>query len=277
MYFLKRFERKKIMIANLASLAPSLRAKLNLGWNSVWLPVRKRLGLAQKGKWVDLMYRGKSFHYYFEDILDLVMLEEIFVTQVFGGAYDITLSMPPRVVFDLGSNNGASAIFFKLKYPDAIVHCFEPDPDLCRRTTRNMAQFKQAHVHELAVAGHNGKEQFFTRKEASLSASLLQRAGNDGAIVVECKTLESVLNELRLDRVDLLKFNIEGAEFSLFQNFRSLSRVGTCVGEYHEDLAGHPVNEFMRFFSERPIEVREHSPRRYTFKAFPVEAVCPAG
>src|SRR5690242_15465389 len=50
--------------------------------------------------------------------------EEIFVEKI----YDFEASRPDPFIIDAGSHIGLSVFYFKLKYPQAKILCFEPDP-----------------------------------------------------------------------------------------------------------------------------------------------------
>jgi hypothetical protein len=46
-------------------------------------------------------------------------------------------------------------------------------------------------------------------------------------------TLEQIIAEHHLDRIDVLKLDCEGSEFSILENTTSLDSIGAIVGEYH--------------------------------------------
>jgi ADP-heptose:LPS heptosyltransferase len=46
-------------------------------------------------------------------------------------------------------------------------------------------------------------------------------------------TLEQIIADHHLERIDVLKLDCEGSEFSILQNTTSLDRIGAIVGEYH--------------------------------------------
>ena len=46
-------------------------------------------------------------------------------------------------------------------------------------------------------------------------------------------TLEDLMQQHGLDRIDVLKLDCEGSEFSILGQTSSLDRIGIIVGEYH--------------------------------------------
>ncbi len=45
----------------------------------------------------------------------------------------------------------------------------------------------------------------------------------------------------------MIKFDIEGAEWDVFSH-TSVDKVASIIGEYHEDLAGFSVEQFIDLF-----------------------------
>jgi hypothetical protein len=48
-------------------------------------------------------------------------------------------------------------------------------------------------------------------------------------------TLDSLLDERGIDRVDLLKINVEGAEYAILASLRDPGRIRYVLGELHGD------------------------------------------
>ncbi len=51
---------------------------------------------------------------------------------------------------------------------------------------------------------------------------------------IETVTLEQLAEKYGLERIDFLKLDCEGSEFSILQNTTMLERIGVIVGEYHD-------------------------------------------
>jgi hypothetical protein len=80
----------------------------------------------------------RSTTIYIRDKSDVVVFREIFVN----GGYDVSADEIPKTIIDLGSNNGYTVVFFKLKYPESQIYAFEPVADTFRKLVRNTRQFK---------------------------------------------------------------------------------------------------------------------------------------
>jgi len=185
-----------------------------------------------RGRSVSLQLRalGQRFSCTIDDYTQLLALREVFIDH----EYSIDDGIAPATVLDLGSNIGASLMYFRLRYPQARLIGFEPDPLVFARLERNMAQFGAVEIVNAAVAGTGGKLTFFRYPRHSWASSLMPLWGiTSDQIAVPARTLDDVIDDLGLDSVDLLKIDIEGAEWDVLPNFRQIDKVRTVIGEVH--------------------------------------------
>ena len=189
---------------------------------------------------------------------DETVLNEVFVRQ----EYAVPVSPPPRTIVDVGGNVGYAALFFAARFPDATVHTIEPDPENYARLERNTKRVARIRPANCALGDTRGSLRFFRSVHSGMSSSLVPRPG---AIATEVTgtTLDDFLAERGIATVDLLKFDVEGAELRLFRGSRSLSAIRAIVGEVHEDLQGVSLEEFLALLPDFSIEVRKTKPQRY--------------
>lgn len=69
------------------------------------------------------------------------------------------------------------------------------------------------------------------------------RLDSAGALPVETVTLETYATGKGISRIDLLKLDIEGAEYEIFEDSHAFlgSSVVRCVLEYHPGFVGDPL------------------------------------
>lgn len=207
-------------------LAADRRARLRLILLGVWMPVRDRLPWsgAHRSRRIDLRYGGRHFGWWVGPRSDLEVLNEVLVLD------EYRVEGRPQTVLDLGSHIGVSLLAFRTAFPDADIVGVEPDPNSFARLHRNAGQLPGVRLRRLAVTSHDGEASFVPADEPWVSAI------GRGGITVEARTLETLLDELGWDRVDLLKIDIEGAELDVLRS-PALARVRTIVGEIHDDAA----------------------------------------
>lgn len=151
-------------------------------------------------------------------------LEELFVRRL----YSLRSYRAAPVIVDCGGNIGLSAIWFKQAYPDAKLTVYEADPSLAAVLDRNAkrAGFDDILVKNRAVWTASGEVQF------AVTGSDTGKIVADGTTRVLAIDLATELPET----VDLLKMDIEGAEFPVLRHLchtRAIERVRNLVCELH--------------------------------------------
>jgi FkbM family methyltransferase len=208
---------------------------------------------------IRLRGRGKAFFFYPTDGSDVGVLREIFIKN----EYAIS-GLNPQNILDIGSNVGVSVIFFKLVYPGANIYAFEPDPIVFGKLKRNTEQFTNIHLYNYAISDINGALDFYVYPESSMSSSLYRRSDKQKKIKVISKKLSDIVNEINLKKVDLLKFDVEGAEFAIFKDGFKHKYLKYLIGEVHEDISDKSIGDFLALFPEFKIIKKELAlPGRY--------------
>ncbi len=225
--------------------------KLVLGGLLFFLTDRGKSRLLFKA---DIRYNGTVRSFYFNDLTDFGLFYEIFSED----SYEFYEPEEINTIIDLGANIGVSALYFGLRYPSAEIHCFEPDPNNFSQLRKNVQLWGGTKIHDVAIWDKNGEMTFYPDPHRGSSSLLVstngrdkeemtasgngQETGNNGRhaadkerVTVKTKTLDQILDELNIDTVDLLKFDIEGAEEKVFNNFKSFDRIQRMIGELHGD------------------------------------------
>lgn len=224
----ERFDWVKDVSIHMAA-NPSSKFKLFLGgiWfilNDTW---KSKLSFT-----ADIAYFGRSSRFYFDDLSDYGLFCEIFIDSPYSPEKYEDVS----IIFDLGANVGVSALYFRLLYPNAHIHSFEPDPANVEQLKRNAQYLGNISIHETAVGGENGEISFYIDPHRGSSSSTQKLRDRQQEIKVETKTLDNLLEELALDKIDILKFDIEGSEEEVFTNFGNYKKIRHLFGEIHGDL-----------------------------------------
>ncbi|MFD2467727.1 FkbM family methyltransferase [Amycolatopsis silviterrae] len=193
----------------------------------------------------------------------------------------ITLPERPTIV-DVGANVGGASVLFGLVRPEARIIAVEPVPSLCRAVERNAALHGlDLTVVPSAVGAARGKARFtYYPKNTAMSGLLADQedrdvlktylAGEDApdgldALVaellagetIECDVLplgEALLGH-RIERVDLLKIDVEKAEWQVLQGIGDdlWRRVDQVAMEVH-DVDGR-VAACVRLLSDKGFHV----------------------
>lgn len=166
---------------------------------------------------------------------DLSVLQQTLIER----HYDFSLPMAPKVIVDAGANIGLSAVFFANKYPDALILAIEPDEGNFKVLQKNVAHYAQITALREAVWSENkqiclidpgtGNHGFQTVAEGVVNGN---RKG-----FVQAITMDALIDKMGLQRIDILKLDIEGAEKEVFETSeRWIGRVGSIMVELHDHL-----------------------------------------
>lgn len=157
-----------------------------------------------------------------------------------------------RTIFDFGSNVGATVVKFCLSYPRAKIYAVEPDQNNYVCLVKNTEFFKDRVVAiNKAVSGTNGeKVAFYSGSQYHWSSSLFDRTKKyiDNSTSVETVSIDCLFQEYNIEKVDILKCDIEGAEEKAFKNCTKLDRFHYIVGELHPTLIESSTDDFLKIF-----------------------------
>ncbi len=138
----------------------------------------------------------------------------------------------PRIL-DCGANIGFSVLNYKRQFPAARIVAFEPDPEFAPVLRRNLERNGAGDVEVVEAAAWiaDGEAGWFCQ---GIDGSRLvpDRAAGPGTAVVRTVDLADYL----ADDVDLVKLDIEGAEYEVVEHLRDrLGKVKNLSLECHLD------------------------------------------
>jgi FkbM family methyltransferase len=98
---------------------------------------------------------------------------------------------------------------------DVTVHAFDPTPGAAAYV-RGIDAPDAFHFHRWGLADADGPQTFWLPRDAEhVSVSIDNLQHSTQSFVADCRTVPSVMRELDHRTVDLLKLDIEGAEFGV--------------------------------------------------------------
>jgi FkbM family methyltransferase len=137
------------------------------------------------------------------------------------GGWDVVTEGIDRnsAVYSFGVGKDASFDLQLIERFGLTVHAFDPTPEsISWVEQQNMpAEFV---LHACGLAAHDGNVTFYPPDNPDhVSHSLVKQSSTKaGAIVVPVKCLQSIMTELKHEAVDILKMDIEGAEYEVLKN-----------------------------------------------------------
>ena len=148
----------------------------------------------------------------------------------------IDFARAPTIIIDAGANIGLSAIYFANKYPDAKIYAIEPSIDNFEILKENINYYPNITAIYGALMGESGYGTLFDPGQGDLAYQV--KCGSDSnEFSVPCMTMETICQKYKLSHIDLLKMDIEGSEFDIFnRDCPWLAMVDVLIIELHERI-----------------------------------------
>jgi len=198
--------------------------------NAVWKKVEKSRGYA-KAKLFLKRVTGK----------ELWLRPEVSVALAEHGGWSLSPHYLRRgsIVYSLGVGDGISFDLALIKQFGVEVHAFDPTP-----ASANWLEDQHAppafHFHPWAVTGRNGTLTLYPRTKRDGSKSDImytmvpEAAVLQNGVEVPAFSIPTLMKKLGHDRVDLLKMDIEGAEYEVLDTLiASAARPQQLLVEFH--------------------------------------------
>lgn len=159
----------------------------------------------------------------------------------YGGYEIITTGLnADSVVYSFGVGEDASFDLALIERFGLVVHAFDPTPKSMKWVKQQ--RFSDRFVmHEYGIADFDGTAPFSPPENPDhVSHTLLDRpATQDRAIAAPVKRLSSIMKDLGHARIDVLKLDVEGAEYAVIEDMRrSNVRPGQILVEFHHRFPG---------------------------------------
>ncbi len=174
---------------------------------------------------------------------DPFVLYQILLRRGTKAEYYVPPGLKPKTIVDIGSNIGASIIYFHRQFPEARIFGFEPHPDTFQILEKNVGHLPGVRVFNYGLGATNERivvaadkvhfAQFRTRGQFK------DKGYPISPIECEVRRLDDVLREIGVEQVDLIKTDCEGAEADVFSTLPDeiLSHCQWIVGELHDHTA----------------------------------------
>ena len=169
------------------------------------------------------------------------------------------------MIFDVGAHVGLAATRYRELFPQAMIHSFEPFPESFAVLQSNVRSLAPIELHATAVARSKGQAEFSVNQNSATNSLLASDEQarpywrgdtpvTTGKIVVPTIALDDFAAERSIDRVDILKMDVQGGEYDVLLGAESLLQRG-AIGLIYMELITAPtyvgqrrVREYLELF-----------------------------
>ncbi|POY39112.1 FkbM family methyltransferase [Solitalea longa] len=213
-----------------------------------------KLKLAPRYKKINIQFSKKPI-----EVTDgasfIACYQEIFIDKI----YEFKAHSSNPFIIDCGANVGLSILYFKKIYPEARIIAFEPDPNIYQVMKNNIDAFGCQNVDARQEAIWNEHSTIYFESDGGTSGHIGEQ--RNGTVPIKSFRLKDLLQD---QKVDLLKIDIEGAEYEVLVDCKDvLQNADKLFVEYHSrEKSSQHLDEILTIISKAGF--RYHIQDAYT-------------
>ncbi|HWL54116.1 MAG TPA: FkbM family methyltransferase [Chthoniobacteraceae bacterium] len=165
---------------------------------------------------------------------DLFVLSQVFDDK----QYQFATTRDPEIIVDAGANIGLTSIYLSNRFPSAKIYAIEPAEDNIRIAKENVAPYPNIILLQKALWKTSGPLNLCNPAGENWTYCVdhdSTSSKQNGSETVCGITLDELMETYHLERIDVLKMDIESAEKEVFEDpVRWIGKVDAIVIELHE-------------------------------------------
>jgi FkbM family methyltransferase len=140
------------------------------------------------------------------------------------------------VVYSCGAGTDISFDLALIEAVGCAVHIFDPTPSSVSLVEDAASREPRIDFHPWAIWSADQRLRLFSPDYGDSNFSAINLHGTAGGFDAEARSLSSIMRELGHERLDLLKLDIEGAEYAVLDDLLASGlEVGVACVEFHKN------------------------------------------
>ncbi len=190
----------------------------------------------------NIKFKGHNLSFDLPTEADQSVFDEIFRDNEYRDIEDLIVKAK-NPILDLGAHKGFFSIYASiLNENSAQIYAFEAAEENFLEAKKNFKEnhIKNVKIKNLAVWTEDTEKEFYFSEDSHNHSFYGEGEGKK----LRCTCLESIFKKNRLEKVDLIKMDLEGAEFAIIENasLDLLKKIKTIFIEYHLDVNRDGLN-----------------------------------
>jgi FkbM family methyltransferase len=164
---------------------------------------------------------------------------------------------PPRTIVDAGANIGLASLYLARRFPGARIIAVEFETENFQQLQRNASAYPNIECVHAGLWPTDGLVAVANPQAAKWAhVPTAAPAGTHDVSSVRAISMATLMAEHRIDSIDLLKLDIEGSEYELFETAPDwMSRVKTVAIELHDHMRPGAGTRFLAALRSRPVHL----------------------
>jgi FkbM family methyltransferase len=152
-----------------------------------------------------------------------------------------------KAIIDGGSYVGLSALALANIFPESRIFAIEPDPENYDLLVRNTADMPNIIAINAALMAESGGVTLFDPGNGQWGFSTISEVGGAKRAEIPGLSVADVMRKFKLDHVDVLKLDVEGAEKAILENSNDwIDSAAVIYAELHERFVPGTIRAFFR-------------------------------
>jgi len=164
------------------------------------------------------------------------------------------------IVVDIGAHIGYFSVYSSEKAKNGKIFAFEPYTESFKILKNNVDinQIKNVITQNLGVTKTTGKTSLYLKKNFAIGNSIYKNSSTNKKIDIKTISLQDIINNNNLQRINFLKLDCEGAEYEILLNldYQTIQKIDKIVAEMHPKIENFKVQDVKKFLSSYGFEVK---------------------
>lgn len=164
------------------------------------------------------------------------------------------------IIFDIGAHRGDVSRVFRRLFPASTVYAFEPFKESFELLRANTVADSKIKAFNFGLCDRSGMQPFYSNTSSATNSLLPADAMGSrtwgaglldvqSVVSAEFKTIDAVVEEMRIPRIDILKMDVQGAEHLVMAGASTACKNGLISLAYTEIIT-QPTYVDQRRFDE---------------------------
>ena len=140
----------------------------------------------------------------------------------------------PLTIFDVGAHVGNVSLKYNKLFPNSSIYSFEPFPESFSSLQQNTSQHKNIKIFNKGLGEYVGSSKFHsniheqtnsilaTHEEANSNWGNTDMLNTKEVLNIELTTVDQVVAEENIKRIDILKMDVQGAEYKVMAGAKKI-------------------------------------------------------
>ena len=170
----------------------------------------------------------------------------------------LLMDIKEPIIFDVGAYHGHISLAFRKMFPMSTIYAFEPFEESFEHLKANTASDQRIKAFNFGLSNREGTQAFHSNIMSGTNSLLsTDESGSrtwgkrlletKETIQAQFKTIDSVVEKMRIPRIDLLKLDVQGAEPFVIEGASEMCRRGIIRVIYSEIITQPTYKDQKRF------------------------------